>query len=94
MPLFWHRSAAKVMVRAAEVYARSSARVAVALQLTLLHQAGVGPFEALEQQVLDSMVEGFWPEAPPAEIHAALENFHHNLWARHGRSMTLCYMAG
>ena len=37
MPLFWLRSAMKVMVRAAEVYARSSTRVAAALQLTLLH---------------------------------------------------------
>ena len=48
MPLFWLRSVAKVMVRATEVYARSSARVAAVLQLTLLHQAGVGPLEALE----------------------------------------------
>ena len=48
MPLFWLRSAAKVMVRVAEVYARSSANVATALQLTLLHQVGVGPLKALE----------------------------------------------
>ena len=49
MPLFWLWSAMKVMVRATEVYARSSACVATALQLTLLHEAGVGPLEALEQ---------------------------------------------
>ena len=49
MPLFWLRSAAKVMVRATKVYARSSAYVAAALQLTLLHQVGVSPLEALEQ---------------------------------------------
>ena len=39
------------------------------------------------------MIEAFQPEAPPVEIRAALENFRHNLWARHGRSVTLCYMA-
>ena len=49
MPLFWLRSAAKVVVRAAEVYERSSTFVVAALQLTLLHQVGVGPFEALER---------------------------------------------
>ena len=49
MLLFWLRFTMKVMVRAAEVYARSSTHVAAALQLTLLHQAGVGPLEALGQ---------------------------------------------
>ncbi|XP_062193478.1 uncharacterized protein LOC133896846 [Phragmites australis] len=86
--------ASEVSVRAVETYAWSSAHVAAALLLTLLHQARVGPIKVLEQQVPDSMVESFWLEAPPAEICAALENFHHNLWARHGRSMTLRYMAG
>ena len=41
----------------------------------------------------DSVVEGFWPEAPPVEIRAALESFHHDVWAKHGWSMTLHYMA-
>ena len=82
------------MVRAAEAYARSSARVAAALQLTLLHQVGVGPFEALEWQVPDSVVEAFQPEAPPMEICAALESFRHDVWAKHGWSVTLRFMAG
>ena len=67
--------------------------MAAVLQLTLLHQAGFGPLEALEQQVPDSVVEGFRPEAPLAEIHVALESFHRGVWAKHGRSMTLLYMA-
>ena len=64
------------------------------LQLTLLHQARVGPLGVLEQQVPNSVIEGFQPEAPPVEIRAALENFRHNLWERHGRGVTLRYMAG
>ena len=40
------------------------------------------------------MIEGFWLEAPPVEIRAIMENFCHNLWARHGWSVTLRYMAG
>ena len=67
--------------------------MAAALQLALLHQAGVGPLEILEQPVPDSVIEGFRPESPPIEIHAFLENFWHKLWARHGQGVMLCYMA-
>ena len=73
MPLFWLRSAVKVMVRAAETYMRSCARVAVVLQLTLLHQAGVGALKVLEQAP-NSVIEVFQLEAPSVEIHVALEN--------------------
>ena len=40
------------------------------------------------------MVKGFQPKAPPAEIRAALESFHHGVWAKHGQSVTLRYMVG
>ena len=93
MPLFLLQSTTKVMVRAVEVYVRCSAHVATALQLTLLHQTGVGPFEALERQVPDSVVEAFQPEAPLAESCAALESFRHGVWAKHGWSMMLRFVA-
>ena len=73
---------------------RSGACVAAALQLTLLHQAEVGPLEALEQQVPDSMVEAFRLEAPSLEICAAMESFCRGVWAKHARSVMLRYMAG
>ena len=40
----------------------------------------------------DSVLEGFEPEEPLVETHAALDNFRRGVWAKHGQTRTICYM--
>lgn len=80
------------MTSATEAFATSSVQVALLLQLVLLHRAGLRRLDALEQSVPDSMVEDIRPEAPPIEIHIALDCFRRGVWAKHGRHAMLHFM--